>query len=51
MTAPKDKPPQTCEYGNPGCGARPVRLYPGGWFCDDHPAGRLAPRPTPSKEQ
>jgi hypothetical protein len=45
--AHEDKPPKVCEYGNPRCGAVPVRPYVGGWFCDAHPAGR---RPTTNKE-
>lgn len=46
-----DKPPRVCEYGNPRCGAARPRFYPGGWFCDQHHAGRSTPhRPTPDKE-
>jgi hypothetical protein len=47
VPAVEDKPPKVCEYGNPRCGAVPVRPYIGGWFCDTHPAGR---RPTLNKE-
>lgn len=46
----EDKPPKVCEYGNPRCGAVPVRQYIGGFFCADHPAGRPAPRPTTEQE-
>jgi hypothetical protein len=48
QSTPTDKPPKVCEYGNPRCGAVPVRPYIGGLFCDTHPAGR---RPTTPKEQ
>ncbi|MFE7853722.1 hypothetical protein [Streptomyces sp. NPDC057403] len=47
----EDKPPKVCEYGNPRCGAVPVRQYIGGFFCADHPAGRPAPRPTTEQEK
>ncbi|MFE9450659.1 hypothetical protein [Streptomyces sp. NPDC006739] len=42
VPAGEDKPPNVCDYGNPRCGAVPVRFYANGWFCDDHPAGRAA---------
>ncbi|MBK6018535.1 aromatic ring-opening dioxygenase LigA [Streptomyces sp. MBT53] len=42
----EEKPPKVCEYGNPRCGAVPVRFYPAGWFCDAHPAGRPTHRRT-----
>ncbi|WP_406124949.1 aromatic ring-opening dioxygenase LigA [Streptomyces canus] len=48
VPAGEDKPPKVCDYGNPRCGAVPVRFYANGWFCDDHPAGRAAhARTTP----
>ncbi|NUS13412.1 MAG: aromatic ring-opening dioxygenase LigA [Streptomyces sp.] len=46
VPAGEDKPPKVCEYGNPRCGVVPVRFYANGHFCDDHPAGRPAPRRT-----
>jgi hypothetical protein len=47
MSAPReDKPPPSCEFGRPRCHAQPARFYANGWFCNDHPAGRLAPRRT-----
>ncbi|MFF9284839.1 aromatic ring-opening dioxygenase LigA [Streptomyces griseosporeus] len=32
----EEKPPPSCDTGNPRCGARPVRFYAAGWRCDDH---------------
>ncbi|MGW2292831.1 aromatic ring-opening dioxygenase LigA [Streptomyces phaeochromogenes] len=47
VPAGEDKPPP-CEYGRPRCHAQPARFYANGWFCVDHPAGRVAhPRTTP----
>jgi hypothetical protein len=41
-----DRPPKVCEYGNPRCGAVPVRPYPCGWKCDDHQPAKTSRRPT-----
>ncbi|MEU0675108.1 hypothetical protein ABZ330_19875 [Streptomyces sp. NPDC006172] len=43
----EDKPPPSCEYGNPRCHAQPARFYPCGWKCDDHQPSRTHRRATP----
>ncbi|MFD5591967.1 hypothetical protein [Streptomyces griseorubiginosus] len=47
VPAGKDKPPNVCDYGNPRCGAVPVRFYPNGWKCDEHQPARTSRRTTP----
>ncbi|WP_442538403.1 hypothetical protein [Streptomyces pseudogriseolus] len=48
MTAPREeKPPPSCEHGNPRCHARPARPYPCGWKCDDHQPARTHRRTNP----
>ncbi|MFK0069724.1 aromatic ring-opening dioxygenase LigA [Streptomyces sp. NPDC091046] len=42
----EEKPPPSCEHGNPRCHARPVRPYPCGWKCDDHQPAKTHRRPT-----
>ena len=43
-SAVKDKPPIVCDYGNPRCGAVPVRFYANGWKCDEHQPARTSRR-------
>ncbi|MFF4523425.1 aromatic ring-opening dioxygenase LigA [Streptomyces bluensis] len=47
VPAAEDKPPKVCGYGNPRCGAVPVRFYPCGWKCDEHQPARTSRRKTP----
>lgn len=44
-TAPavEDKPPPTCDTGNPRCG-EPARFYPAGWRCDRHRPSTYRPQ-------
>ncbi|MFJ1731501.1 hypothetical protein [Streptomyces sp. NPDC088254] len=46
VPAGEDKPPKVCDYGNPRCGAVPVRFYPNGWKCDEHQPARTSRRTT-----
>ncbi|MEH0470855.1 aromatic ring-opening dioxygenase LigA [Streptomyces sp. B21-097] len=32
----EDKPPPSCDTGNPRCGALDVHFYAAGYRCDDH---------------
>lgn len=32
----EEKPPPSCEHGNPRCHAQPARPYACGWKCDEH---------------
>ncbi|OII60884.1 aromatic ring-opening dioxygenase LigA [Streptomyces sp. CC53] len=45
--ASTDERPKVCDYGNPRCGAVPVRFYPNGWKCDAHQPSRTSRRPAP----
>ncbi|MFF2367175.1 hypothetical protein ACFVU0_31340 [Streptomyces sp. NPDC058122] len=47
VPAGEDKPPNVCDYGNPRCGAVPVRFYPNGWKCDEHQPARTSRRTAP----
>ncbi|MFE1839256.1 hypothetical protein [Streptomyces sviceus] len=47
VPAGEEKPPKVCDYGNPRCGAVPVRFYPNGWKCDEHQPARTSRRTTP----
>lgn len=43
MSAAEPPPPPACDHGNPRCRARPVRLYPCGWRCEEHQPARTRP--------
>ncbi|MFS0695095.1 aromatic ring-opening dioxygenase LigA [Streptomyces nitrosporeus] len=43
LAVPAEDQPPACGHGNPGCGSRPVRLYPCGHRCEEHQPSKTRP--------